>query len=362
MKAKGVYQASAQKRATVPLLSGFIPRIGVLSWSFVGIVVASSLVVVGLAAVSEIMLPILLAAVLAVVLKPLSGFLVGRGFKPGLAAGTVVVCFLALMIGVAILAVRGVIDQGAQINTNSDVAITSLSDLTDVLSIEEASLQAVKKAVQEAVPMITTGILAGIVSVFGTLIALVSGSILGALVMYYLLKDGTGMRKTLVSQVRPVSRRGFDDFIGAACRIFRDYYRGRTIMSAIVAAVLGVAALLLGLPLILTIVIVNFIGGYIPYIGAFLGGGLAVIVALSEGGITAAILMLVVVLASNLILENFIGPGVMGSTLNVHPLTVLVVTALGGVLGGIVGLMLAVPIYVVAANAVQRLRSGSLAE
>ena len=112
-------------------------------------------------------------------------------------------------------------------------------------------------------------------------------------------------------------------------------------MSAIVAAVIGLASLLLGLPLVFTIIVVNFIGGYIPYIGAFLGGGLAVIVALGDGGLGEAAVMLVVVLAANLLLENFIEPKVMGRTLDIHPLIVLVVTALGGVIGGIVGLILA---------------------
>ena len=56
-------------------------------------------------------------------------------------------------------------------------------------------------------------------------------------------------------------------------------------MSAIVSVVIGLVALLLGLPLVFTIMVVNFVGGYIPYIGAFLGGGLAVIVALGDGGL-----------------------------------------------------------------------------
>jgi len=116
-------------------------------------------------------------------------------------------------------------------------------------------------------------------------------------------------------------------------------------MSAIVAAVIGLASLLLGLPLVFTIIVVNFVGGYIPYIGAFLGGGLAVIVALGDGGFGEAAVMLVVVLAANLLLENFIEPKVMGRTLDIHPLIVLVVTALGGVIGGIVGLILAVPFF-----------------
>ena len=123
-------------------------------------------------------------------------------------------------------------------------------------------------------------------------------------------------------------------------------------MSAIVAVVIGAVALLLGLPLVFTIVVANFIGGYIPYIGAFLGGGLAVIVALGEGGADTAAIMLVAVIASNLLLENFVEPKVMGRTLDIHPAVVLVVTALGGIVGGIVGLILAVPAWVIASSAV----------
>ena len=131
-------------------------------------------------------------------------------------------------------------------------------------------------------------------------------------------------------------------------------------MSTVVALVVGVAAFLLGLPMVFTIVMVNFIGGYIPYIGAFLGGGLAVMIALGEGGLSLALVMLAVVLGSNLILENLVQPKIMGKTLDIHPLVVLVVTALGGLVGGIVGLILAVPAYVIAGDAIQRLRSKGL--
>ena len=166
--------------------------------------------------------------------------------------------------------------------------------------------------------------------------------------MYYLLKDGTSLRRSVVAQIDPSIRDEVDSFISDACRILRSYGRGRTVMSAIVAVVVGLAALLLGLPLVFTIVVANFIGGYIPYIGAFLGGGLAVIVAWGDGGLGVAAVMLVVVLASNLLLENFVEPKVMGRTLDIHPLLVLVVTALGGFLFGIVGLILAVPFTVIA--------------
>jgi predicted PurR-regulated permease PerM len=72
--------------------------------------------------------------------------------------------------------------------------------------------------------------------------------------------------------------------------------------------------------------------------------------------------MLVVVLAANLLLENFVEPKVMGRTLDIHPLIVLVVTALGGVVGGIVGLILAVPLFAIARNALAHLRSRGVVE
>jgi predicted PurR-regulated permease PerM len=113
---------------------------------------------------------------------------------------------------------------------------------------------------------------------------------------------------------------------------------------------------------VFTIVVVNFVGGYIPYIGAFLGGGLAVLVALGDGGLADAAVMFVVVLAANLALENFVEPKVMGRSLDIHPVVVLVVTALGGLLGGIVGLILAVPGYVIVRNAIARLRARGVVE
>jgi putative heme transporter len=302
-------------------------------------------------------LPLTFAAVLAVIFKPLVRILERHKVWPALAAGIVVLGLLALVTGVIIATVRGVTQQADQISGVAHKALHKAADLTNAVSVDQSSLDALRKAIDDAAPMITTGALAGLVSGIGTLVALASGVILGALIMYYLLKDGTRLRRAVVGQVDPEFRNDLDDFIGDACQILRDYGKGRTVMSAIVAVAIGLVALLLGLPLVFTIVVVNFIGGYIPYIGAFLGGGLAVIIALGDGGVPEAAVMLVVVLAANLVLENFVEPKVMGRTLDIHPLVVLIVTALGGLLGGIVGLILAVPVTVIAGNAIARLRS-----
>ena len=293
------------------------------------------------------MLPLLFAAVLAVVFKPVVGNLERRGLKPTLGAGLVVLGLLALMAVVMVATVRGVIEQTDEIGGSVDAAIEKA---VDELDVDEEALQDARAAAEETSPAVAEGFVTKIVSGVDALIGLASGLILGALIMYYLLKDGTSLRRSVVAQVAPSIRDEVDSFITDACQILRSYGRGRTAMSAIVAVVVGIASFLLGLPLVLTIVVVNFIGGYIPYIGAFLGGGLAVIVAYGEGGIGLAAVMLLVVLAANLLLENFVEPRVMGRTLDIHPLLVIIVTALGGFLFGIVGLLLAVPFTVIAGN------------
>ncbi|MEL7974616.1 AI-2E family transporter [Isoptericola sp. F-RaC21] len=330
------------------------PKLGIWAWSFVGVVATVVIVVLALAAVSEIVLPLTFAAVLAVCFKPLADQLRRHGVGGSVAAGLIVLLLLGLATIVVAATVRGVAQQTAGIGDSVDDAIARLVAETD---LDQGTLDAARQAVEDAAPTVTGGFVTGLVEGVGTIVGLASGLILGALIMYYLLKDGTRLKAAAASLFdQDDTRAEVDGFIGDSCRTLRDYGRGRTAMSAIVAVVIGLAALVLGLPLVLTIVVVNFVGGYIPYIGAFLGGGLAVIVALGDGGPPTAAIMLVVVIASNLLLENFVEPRVMGRTLDIHPLVVLVVTALGGIVGGIVGLILAVPAWVVAAEGLARLR------
>ncbi len=98
------------------------------------------------------------------------------------------------------------------------------------------------------------------------------------------------------------------------------------------------------MPLIGTIVAVTFIGGYIPYIGAWAAGAFAVLVALGGAGTDAAAGMIVVQLLANSVLQQLVQPLAMGAALGIHPLAVLIVTIAGGALFGTIGLILAAPL------------------
>jgi predicted PurR-regulated permease PerM len=117
-----------------------------------------------------------------------------------------------------------------------------------------------------------------------------------------------------------------------------------TIVGAFNALVVGLGALLIGVPLAGTIAVVTFFASYIPYLGAWSAGVFAVLIALSGGGTDAAAEMALVALLANGPLQQLMQPFALGTALGIHPLAVLVVTIAGGAIFGTIGLVLAAPV------------------
>lgn len=322
-------------------------RLGLAAWSVLGLLALSAVVVWGLATVSSVVLPLLFAAVLAVIFRPLAVRLEGLGIPSSLAAGLVVLGLVAVIVAVVVLTVLGIVDQSDRLMDELEAALVELD-------IDEDVIDEIQAAIEDADPAVTSGVVAAVMSGLSAAGAVLVGALLGTLIMYYLIKDGDHLRRVLVDRAPAEQRVSLDEFISETSFVLRRYWLGRSIVSAVVAAVVGTAALVLGLPLVGTIAVVTFVGGFIPYIGAVVGGALAVIVALGSEGPVAAAVMLAVVLVANLLIENLVEPAVTGRTLSIHPLVVLLATTVGGIVGGLVGLVMAVPLTVIATKALPR--------
>jgi predicted PurR-regulated permease PerM len=329
-------------------------RVGFASWSVVGLVAVLAICLLILSALSEVAIPVLLGAFVAVVVKPAADSLRRRGMHPTGATGVVLGGLLAVIIAVVASVIHGLVSQSDQITSSMDDALATASN---ELGVDPSSLASAREAVADLGPVVGAGTLTSVVSGVSAVAGFVSGLLLALIVMYYLVKDGASLRKSYVGIAKPELREELDDFIGESCRTLRGYAHGRTVLSAIVTAVMGITSAVLGIPLVMAIMAVTFIGGYIPYIGAFVAGAFTVLLALGNGGVGPAVVILLVSLISNLALENFVEPRVMGKSLDIHPLLVLVVTALGGLVGGIVGLIVAVPLAIITGSAISRLRA-----
>ena len=154
----------------------------------------------------------------------------------------------------------------------------------------------------------------------------------------------------------PRRPRNGQNWKSSAVPSIRGYYTSQTILGVFNGIVIGLAMLVLGVPGAISVAIVNVVGTYIPYVGAIVGGGLAVLLALASGGPTAALIMLVVVFLAQNTLQNIIEPKITAKYVSLSPLAVLLATAIGGVLAGLVGLLLAVPAAAILSKAVSMIR------
>jgi putative heme transporter len=328
----------------------FVVRGGRLAWGFVGMCIAAAIVLSALAVASSVVLPLFLAVVLAILFRPLVRWLQRHHLPAPLAAGVVVISLVLASIAFIWMVVVGIIRE-------ADELISQLEAALSELDIDESTTASITDAVDNLEPTVSFGLVEALVTGIDALSGFIAGVVLAILILYYMLKEGGDFLRTAEQRMLPGRATQLGFFATDAATVMRRYWLGRTIVSAVVAGVVGLAALFMGLPMVPTLMAVSFVGGYIPYIGAFIGGLLAVIVAIAENGLGAGVVMLLVVLVANLLVENMVDPHVTGHTLRIHPLVVLLVTTLGGILGGLVGLMMAVPITVIAVRAVRYFRA-----
>ena len=160
---------------------------------------------------------------------------------------------------------------------------------------------------------------------------------------FFLLKDGPTVRR-FINRNMGVPLAVAETITANVIQSLRRYFLGVSIVAAFNAVVVGLAAVLLDVPLAGTIAVVTFVLAFIPFIGAFISGAFAVLLTLSSQGTTAALIMLVVVILANGLLQNIVQPIAFGATLDLNPLVVLIVTIGFGSLFGMLGMVLAAPL------------------
>lgn len=182
---------------------------------------------------------------------------------------------------------------------------------------------------------------------------LLVGVFLAAALGFLFLKDGPRIWAWVLARTDDRLRDDVDAGGTAAWRTTSAYVRGLTVVAAFDAVGVGLGLLILGVPLVLTLAALQFLFSYVPTFGALLAGALAVAVAFVSNGLTTAIIVLVIVVVVQQVGNDVIEPWIMGRSLRLHPAVVLVAVTAGGLLWGIAGALLFVPL-VAAASAATR--------
>ena len=318
----------------------WLRNLGVSSWLIVGFV----LVIVGLiwllSKTSTIVMPVILAAVLGAVAGPAVDWLARHRIPRIGGAFLVLLGLVAIGALIFFLVVGGISANSAEISTKVNQALDKIQAGLNDLGVDA---QNAKEDVQKAAPEIRTTLLGGVAAGLGGLKSLLFFLAFATLCTLFVLKDGPVMHR-FVNRHMGVPEPVANVVTTNIAQSLRSYFLAVTIIAAFNGVVIGGAALILGIPLAGTIAVVTFVGAYIPFVGAWVAGGFAVLIALSTGSTSDAVIIGVVALLANGVLQQMIQPFVMGATLSLNPLVVLVVTIGAGALFGMIGLTLAAPL------------------
>ena len=317
--------------------------IGLMAWLLVGI----ALFLVGsvwlMTLTSVIVVPVIVAAVVAAVGSPIVDWLHRHRIPRPLGAALLMLAIVAIGAATVVIILAGITSELSSISGHLDDAKNTIAGWLTDLGVDPSTADKAKSSADSGVSNSASTLLDGVGAVLSGLSSLVFFLAMTALSLFFLLADGPKIRawgEGHMGVPEPVARIVSLRTLGA----LRGYFVGVAIVAAFNAVVVTVGALILGVPLIGTIAIVTFFGAFIPYLGAWAAGAFSVLLALGGAGTDAAAGMIVVQLLANSILQQLVQPFAMGAALGIHPLAVLIVTIAGGALFGAVGLILAAPL------------------
>ena len=336
-------EIDAAELSGVFAVPSWLRDIGLAAWLLVGVTLLMVGIVWILSLTNVIVTPVLTAAVVAAVASPLVGWLHRRGLPRSLSSAFLLLGVVTLGVVVVVVIIAGVTSQSTGIAHQLSEATTKIEGWLKDLGVSADSAGAAKDDADSSTTAAVSTLLHGVSSGLETLSSLVFFGALTALSLFFLLKDGPQIRawgERHLPIPTPVAHVAVERILQS----LRGYFLGVTIIAAFNGVVVGLGALLLGVPLPGTIAAITFIAAYVPYLGAWASGAFAVLVALGGSGPDAAAAMIVVELLANGILQQLVQPFAYGSALGIHPLAVLVTTIAGGALFGAAGLILAAPL------------------
>jgi predicted PurR-regulated permease PerM len=358
--------APRRRRRPVAADDEVVPR-GVrltAAWSWRLLVIAAALGV-GIWVVARLQLvivPIMIALLLSALIQPVAAATVRRGARPALAAA-LVMAGSVVVIGLLVwLIVRQFANGYSDLASQVDEGVAEIRDwlVTGPLSLSQGQIDSAIQGARDSIRNNRSTLTSGALTTATTVGHVLTGALLTLFATFFFIKDGPRIWAWVVRLFPSGTEQAVH---GAGLRAWRTlihYVRATIAVAAVDAVGIGLAAAVLGVPLALPLGVLVFLGAFVPIIGAFLTGLVAVLVALVAKGPVTALLLLAAVILVQQVEGHVLQPLLLGRAVKVHPLAVVFSIAAGVLLAGIVGALVAVPLVAVANTVASHLSGGQV--
>lgn len=337
-------------------------RAGAYAWAIIGLLILAGLFGFAVAALSSVIVPLVIALFPAAVLQPAVDFLRARRFPDWAAALLVLLTTIGVVTGLVTFIAPQVGEQLGALGESISLGYDQLDAFlrSGPFGLQPITLDAlvdqVSGQLQGAVPD-GTALADNALGFVRALFTTATGTLLMLIALFFYLKDGRTIAGW-VSSVFPQSLHADVAVIGTMTwRTIGGYIQGQLLVAVVDATFIGIGLWILGVELALPLAVIVFFGGLFPIVGASISGFLAAIVALATNGPGTALLVLGLVLLVQNLEGQLLQPLILGRALSLHPLAIICSLAVGGFLLGILGAFLAVPVAAAGAQTVGYLRT-----
>ncbi len=323
-------------------------RVGIRSAQILLILTVAVVSVYALLQIKLLVIPILIALILAAAIGPFVNMLRRRGMRGGLATGIAFIGLLLVLGGVSTVIYHSVRNQWGELAQQAASGLDELEQflLTGPIPLEQAQLdQAREGIIQFATSsQVRSGALTGL----SVVTEFLAGASLVIIILFFFLKDGAKIWNFFLRPFKGEREAKLRRVGSRTLEVLGGYVRGTAIVALVDTVAIGAALLIMQVPLAIPLAIIVFIGAFVPLVGATVAGILAALVALVANGPVVALIVVAVVIAVNQLEGDLLQPIVMGKSLQLHALVILMALTAGTILAGIVGAVLSVPLAAVA--------------
>jgi putative heme transporter len=337
------------ERASTPAGERVLSPLARASLRFLLVAAAAVVVAIALVKLRLLVVPFVVAVLASTLLVPPARRLRAAGVPAAPATMLVVVTALGLVAALVALIAPPLVAEADEVGEAVDRGVDEVARWVAAGPFG-MSADDVDRLVDRAGRQLQSGagtLAAGVVSVSLVALEILAGALLALVMTFFLVHDGERVWRFWIRMTPPDERERMAWFGAAAWRVLSAYVRGVVLVAFVDAVFIALALALIGVPLVLPLAVLTFLAAFVPLVGAVVAGAVAALVALVFEGWVAALLVLAAITLVQQLEGNLLYPVVVGRALELHPVAILASVTAGGVLLGVVGAALAVPIAAV---------------
>jgi predicted PurR-regulated permease PerM len=304
-----------------------------------------------------VVVPCAAAILLTALLQPLAARLRRRGLPPLAATWCVLLLAIVALAGAVWLVTARVQAEYPGLVTQVKHTTTQVQSWLagPPFHLRTGNLQKVSNSIVRYLSQHKSLVEGTVVTGSKIVIEILAGIVLCFFVSFFLIKDGDRIWAWLTSRLHAERKRRADLAGTAAWQAVVYYVRGTVAVAAIHAVVMGITLSIMNAPLVAPLALFMFVAAFVPLVGVLAAGGLAILVVLAAKGWVFAVILLGILIVMNQLEGHLLQPQVVGKMVRLHPLAVILVLAVGGVVAGIAGAVVAVPITAAITRAMRAL-------